>query len=209
LGDSQGEDNFDMNIAFFASHNGSNMQAIVDACKDGRLQAKPCVVISNNSNAEALQRAQNEGIPHYHMSSRTHPNADQLDNEILAVLHRHQAELIVLAGYMRQLGQKTLSHYQGRIINIHPALLPKYGGVGVYGMHLHEAVLAAGESETGVTVHLVDEEYDHGAIIAQCRLLVKEDDTAVTLAQRVLECEHRFLVETLAKIVTGELALPD
>ncbi len=197
-----------MNLAFFASHHGTNMQAVVDACKSGRLQGKPCVVISNNSNAEALIRAGHDRIPHYHLSNKTHPEPEQLDTEILMVLQRHATELIILAGYMRKLGPKTLSHYRGRVINIHPALLPKYGGPGMYGAHVHEAVLGAGEKETGVTIHLVDEEYDHGAILAQCRIPIAKNDTATTLAERVLEYEHQFLVETLGRIISKDLLIP-
>lgn len=194
-----------MKLAFFASHRGTNMQAMLDACKAGILAAQPCVVISNNSDSEALARAQREGIPHYHLSAKTHPEPGQLDAEILAALKRHHTELVVLAGYMRKLGPQTLTAFQGRIINIHPALLPKYGGPGMYGAHVHEAVLAAGESETGITIHLVDEEYDHGAILAQRRVPVVPGDTVEMLAERVLAQEHAFLVETLGRIISGEL----
>lgn len=197
-----------MNLAFLASHYGSNMQAVLDACKDGRFQARPCVVISNNGDAEALVRAKRENIPSYHLSSKTHSDPELLDAEILLSLQKHQTELVVLAGYMRKLGSKTLASYKNRILNIHPALLPRHGGEGMYGMRVHEAVLAAGEKETGVTIHLVDEEYDHGAILAQCRVPVLAGDTGPILAQRVLACEHQFLVETLGRIITGELELP-
>jgi phosphoribosylglycinamide formyltransferase-1 len=196
-----------MNLAFLASHQGSNMQAVVDACMERRLQACPCVVISNNSGAEALVRARQAGIPYYHRSSKTHPDPDQLDAEILKLLRHHRADLVILAGYMRKLGPKTLAAYHGHVINIHPALLPKYGGQGMYGKHVHEAVLAAGERETGVTIHLVDEEYDQGAIVAQTHVSILKTDTVETLAQRVLEVEHQFLVETLSRIASGELAL--
>jgi phosphoribosylglycinamide formyltransferase-1 len=162
-------------------------------------------VISNNGDAEALLRAGRDGIPHYHRSTKTHPNPDQLDAEILRVLRQHRAEWVILAGYLRKLGPKTLAAYRGRVINIHPALLPKYGGQGMYGAHVHEAVLAAGEKETGVTIHRVDEEYDHGAIVAQCRVPVLAGDTVETLSQRVLACEHRFLVETLERIIAGDV----
>jgi phosphoribosylglycinamide formyltransferase-1 len=166
------------------------------------------VVISNNSQAEALARARQEGVPAYHVSSKTHPAPGQLDAEILRLLSRHTVELVILAGYLRKLGPQTLQRYQNRIVNIHPALLPKFGGQGMYGLAVHEAVLAAGEKETGVTIHLVDAEYDHGAILAQCRVPVLAGDTVASLAQRVLECEHRFLIETLGRIIAGELALP-
>ncbi|MBX3012509.1 MAG: phosphoribosylglycinamide formyltransferase [Caldilineaceae bacterium] len=198
-----------MNLAFFASHRGSNMQAVIDACKAGDLpQAVPCVVMSNNSKAEALLRAAQEGIPHYHLSSKHYPQPEALDRAILQTLQRHATELVILAGYLRKLGPQTLTAYAGRVINIHPALLPRYGGQGMYGTHIHEAVLAAGEVETGITIHLVDEEYDHGAILAQRRIPVLADDTVTTLAKRVLDHEHTFLVETIAAILGGEIKLP-
>lgn len=196
-----------VNLGFLASGNGSNMQAVIDTCKSGRLAAKPCVVISNNSGSGALARARQEGIPRYHLSGRTHPDPAQLDAAILDALLRHEVELVILAGYMKKLGPRTLEHYEGRIINIHPALLPRFGGQGMYGARVHEAVLSAGEQETGVTIHLVDAEYDTGPIVAQCRVPVLADDTAESLAQRLLKQEHRFLVETIAKIVSGEIAL--
>lgn len=196
-----------MNLAFLASHRGSNMQAVVDACKEGHLQASICVVISNNSSSEALARAKREGIPAYHRSSQTHPDPEQLDTEILGLLRQHHADWIVLAGYMRKLGPGTLAEYKGRVLNIHPALLPKYGGQGMYGRAVHEAVLAAREQETGVTIHLVDADYDQGPIVAQTRVPVLCTDTVETLAVRILETEHRFLVETLASIARGELLL--
>jgi phosphoribosylglycinamide formyltransferase 1 len=183
------------------------MQAVIDACQAGRIKATPSVVISNNRDAEALARAERAGIPRYHLSGKTHPDPDRLDAEILATLERHNVDLVLLAGYMRKLGARTLARYRGRVINIHPALLPKYGGHGMYGERVHEAVLAARERETGVTIHVVDEEYDHGAIVAQCRVPVLPDDTVASLAARVLECEHEFLVETLAKIADGTLTL--
>ena len=197
-----------MNLGFFASGRGTNMQAVIDACNSGLLAAKPCVVISNNSTSEALARARQAGIPAYHFSSKTHPDPAQLDQVILAGLQQHRVDLVVLAGYMKRLGEKTLSAYQGRVINIHPALLPKYGGEGMYGAHVHAAVIAAGDQETGVTIHLVDREYDHGDILAQTRLPVLKGDTAVTLAERVLVREHTFLVETLKQIISGEIVLP-
>lgn len=196
-----------MNLGFLVSGRGSNMQAVIDACKSGRLAARPRVVISNNSGSGALARADREGIPRYHLSGRTHPDPPQLDAAILDALLRHEVELVILAGYMKKLGSRTLGHYAGRIINIHPALLPKFGGLGMYGARVHQAVLAAGEKETGVTIHLVDPEYDTGPIVAQCRVPVWADDTVESLAQRVLEQEHRILVETISKVASGEITL--
>ena len=197
-----------MNLGFLASHRGSNMQALVDAAKDGRLHATPCVVISNNSDAEALARARREGLAAHHLSGKTHPDPERLDEAIRDTLASHDIELVILAGYLKKLGAKTLARYRNRVINVHPALLPRYGGAGMYGDRVHEAVLAAGDQETGVTVHVVDEEYDHGPILAQCRVPVLERDTIASLSQRVLEREHRFLVDVVEQIATGALALP-
>jgi len=194
-----------MNLAFLASHNGSNMQAVIDACKSGILLAHPCLVISNNSDSQALARARREAIPALHLSAKIHPDPDQLDLAMLQAFTEHHTDLIILAGYMKKLGSRTLAAYQGRILNIHPALLPKYGGQGMYGRFVHEAVLKAGEKETGVTIHLVDEHYDHGKILAQARVQVEENDTVETLSARVLDREHSFLVETLRRIISGEI----
>jgi phosphoribosylglycinamide formyltransferase 1 len=196
-----------LRLGFFASGRGSNMQTVIDACKEGSLDAAACLVISNNSQAEALTRARQEQVPAYHLSSKTHPGPDELDAVILSTLQEHGIELVVLAGYMKRLGEKTLAAYEGRVINIHPALLPKFGGPGMYGTHVHEAVLAAGERETGVTIHLVDREYDHGRILAQCRVPVLAEDTVQSLAARVLEQEHVFLVQTLKQIVDGTITV--
>ena len=196
-----------LHLGFLASHGGSNMQAIIDACKDGRLDAKPCVVISNNSDSMALQRARNEGIPWYHISGVTHPGSAE-DEEILGVLQRHGVDTVILAGYMKRLGAVTLNAYRGRILNIHPALLPKFGGKGMFGKRVHEAVLAAGEKVTGVTIHLIDEHYDTGPIINQCQVPVHENETVDSLSERVLEHEHRLYVETLQKISDGRIRLP-
>jgi phosphoribosylglycinamide formyltransferase-1 len=198
-----------IHLAFFASHQGSNMQAVIDACKSGRLKARPCVVISNNGDSEALTRAKREGIPAYHLSSKTHPDPEQLDQTIMRTLVDHGTDLVLLAGYMKKLEPLTLDAFQGRILNIHPALLPKYGGQGMYGRNVHEAVLQAGETETGVTIHLVDGTYDHGAIVAQCRVPVEQNDTVETLSERVLKREHEFLVETLKRIMEGKIPLAE
>ena len=197
-----------MNLGFLASHNGSNMQAIVDACRTGALAATPAVVICNNSASGAIARAEAEAIPCHHLSGKTHPSPDDLDAAIVDALERHDVEIVILAGYMKKLGPKTLERFDGGILNIHPALLPKFGGKGMYGRCVHEAVLAAGERESGVSIHLVDKNYDTGPVIAQARVPVKPDDTVDSLAERVLAREHTFFVETLARIASGELELP-
>jgi phosphoribosylglycinamide formyltransferase-1 len=197
-----------MNLGFLASGRGSNMQAIIDACRAGELHARPSVVISNNSKSGALERAKREGIPYYHLSGKIHASPAELDDAIVNALMRHDVHLVLLAGYMKKLDTETLNCFRNRILNIHPALLPKYGGEGMYGSRVHKAVLAAGEKETGVSIHVVDEDYDSGPLIAQTRMPVSEDDTVETLSSRVLAREHSFLVETLQKIVSGALTLP-
>ena len=183
------------------------MQAILDACREGRLDAEPCVVISNNSDATVLDRAMAARVPAFHLSAHIHPDPARLDEAILATLEKHRVNLIVLAGYMKKLGPKTLARYRGRVLNMHPALLPKFGGQGMYGHHVHDAVLAAGEKESGATVHIADAEYDEGRILAQKKVPVMPDDTSESLAARVLEVEHQLYAETLQRIANGEIKL--
>ena len=194
-------------LGVLASHGGTNLQAIIEACRDGSLRAEIRVVISNNSRAFALERARRAGIPTAHLSSATHPDADDLDHAIADTLRRHGVQLVVLAGYMKLLGSRALSAYRNRTLNIHPALLPKFGGRGMYGERVHAAVLAAGERESGATVHLVDERYDQGPIVAQATAPAFPEDTHETLAARVLEIEHTLYPQTIQRIASGEIDL--
>lgn len=196
-----------LHIAILASHTGTNMQAIIDACRRGDLNGEVCAVISNNSNSQALEKARIAGVPVYHLSNKTHLEEDELDEAIYKVLTESGADIVALAGYMKKLGPKVLKQYKGRILNIHPSLLPKYGGKGMYGTHVHRAVIDAGEKTTGVTIHLVEEEYDTGKIIRQCEIEVLEGDTIDTLSIRVLEKENSFYVETLKLISEGVIKL--
>ncbi|MCL1863880.1 MAG: phosphoribosylglycinamide formyltransferase [Defluviitaleaceae bacterium] len=187
------------NIAVFASHGGSDLQAIIDGCKAGKINARVCVVISNNSGSRALQRARDENIPSLHISEKTHPNG--LDEAIFKILVQYQTDVVFLAGYMKKVPLNVLSAYRNRIFNIHPALLPKHGGKGMFGINVHKAVLEAGDNETGITIHRVTQDYDAGDILEQRKVEVREGDTPETLAARVLEQEHIFIVEFLAKIL--------
>lgn len=198
-----------LRIAIFASHNGSTMQAILDACFENRIDAIPCVVISNNRNSVALQRSKAAGVPSFLINSQTHPDEDERDAYILEVLRNHQTDFVILAGYMKKIGPRTLGGFEGKILNTHPALLPKFGGQGMYGMHVHEAVLAAGERESGATVHVIDEEYDHGPIIAQKVVSVHPSDTPETLRDRVAEAERALYVETIGRIADRSLVIPE
>lgn len=196
-----------MNIAVFASHSGSDLQAIIDGCKNDKINATVAVVISNNGDSMALQRANNEKIPNFHMSAKKYGNEEILVTEIMTVLDKYSIDMIFLAGYMRMLHVSILEKYNNRIFNIHPALLPKFGGKGMYGINVHTAVIEAKEKETGVTIHRVNAEYDSGEIVAQTKVAVAEGDTPETLAARVLEREHEFLVEVISDIVNGKIIL--
>jgi phosphoribosylglycinamide formyltransferase-1 len=198
-----------MKIGILASHFGSTLQALIDAARDGRLCADIQVVISNNRGSEALKRAERAGIRAVHLSGKTHPKPDELDQALVVVLREAEVELVVLAGYMKKLGLGVIRAFPRRIVNTHPALLPKYGGQGMYGMSVHEAVVRAGESESGVTIHLVDEQYDSGPTVAQRRVAVLSNDDATTLAARVQQAEKELLVETLDGIGQGRVTLPD
>lgn len=145
-----------MNIAVFASHGGSDLQAIIDGCKNELINAKVTVVISNNSDSLALQRAKDANIPACHLSLKKYGDEEKLAKETLNVLSEYDVDMIFLAGYMKMLHTSIIEKYKNRIFNIHPALLPKYGGKGMYGMNVHNAVIAGNESETGVTIHRVD-----------------------------------------------------
>jgi len=191
-------------IAVLASHEGTTLQAIIDAFP-GSIVA----VICNNADAGALARARAAGIPPYYLSSRTHPDPDALDAAIEATLVASGIEVVVLAGYMRKIGPRTLRTFRGRLLNTHPALLPKFGGRGMYGMHVHRAVLASGDAVTGASVHWVDAEYDTGAVIDRREVPVAAgDNTPETLAARVQVVERALLVDVLARLARGEIRPP-
>lgn len=184
------------------------MRAIVQAHRDGRLpQVTPAVAISNNSQSLAVAFARESGIPAYHLSDRTHPDPDALDAAIAATLVRHEVTLVILSGYMRKIGPRTLSAFDGRILNIHPALLPKFGGRGMYGDRVHAAVLAAKAPVSGATVHLVDAEYDHGRALAQRQVPVLPDDTVESLGARVRATEGLLYLDVLRGIADGSITL--
>jgi phosphoribosylglycinamide formyltransferase 1 len=197
-----------VNIAVLASHEGTTLQAVLDACAAGTIAARVALVISNNADSGALRRARAAGVQTLHLSARTHPGPRELDRAIRAGLEGHGIDLVVLAGYMKRLGPETLERFAGRILNTHPALLPKFGGRGMYGAHVHRAVLAAGERSSGASIHLVDEAYDTGPVLAQVTVPVERPDTVDTLAARVQQAERRLLVKVLGEFASGKRELP-
>lgn len=197
-----------MRLGFLASHSGSGMRAILTAIAEGRLDARGQVAISNNAEAPALASARAAGLATHHISARTNGSVEAADQAIATALEAAGVELVVLSGYMRKIGPALLGRFRNRILNIHPSLLPKHGGEGMYGARVHAAVVAGGETESGATIHLVDEIYDHGLILAQAKVSVLPTDTAEDIEAKVRGLEPGLYVETLRRIIAGEIALP-
>lgn len=207
-----------MKIAVLVSGGGTNLQALIDYEKSNPdCPYKIALVVSNTKNAYALERAKNAGIPAEIRSPFSVLGADKaktadrdtkriaISDAILDLCKEYQIDAIVLAGYLSVLGGKIIDEYSGRIINLHPALLPKFGGVGMWGHNVHEAVLAAGEKESGCTVHLVDSGCDTGKILVQKKVPVLPGDTPDTLYARIAPEEHEAMVEgvcVLARIIS-------
>lgn len=189
-----------LNIAVFASGRGSNFRALFDFLQKESIEARICLLISNNSDAGAMEFARSVGIRTLHLSQKKFSSEAEFTTAMLGALCESNIDLIVLAGYMKKIDPEIVAAYRGRIINIHPALLPEFGGTGMYGRHVHEAVLRAGKKFSGVTVHYVDEEFDHGNIILQERIPVLENDTPESLAERVLKVEHKILPMAVKQI---------
>lgn len=192
-------------LGFLASNNGSGLRAIVAAIAAGELAAQARLVVSNKRAAPALDFARAHGISWLFLPTAT--DAVRADRKLALALAAADVDLVVLSGYLRRLGPHVLNRYEGRILNIHPALLPKHGGQGLYGNRVHAAVLAAGETVSGASVHLVDSEYDHGAVIARVEVPVLAGDTPESLERRVTACEPGLFVETLQKIERGSIRL--
>lgn len=195
-----------MRLAFLASGGGSSARAIVAAARTGELAAEPRLMVSNNRSAPALAWAAEAGLATLCIPTRASPEA--ADTALRGALAEAGTDLVVLSGYLRRLGPETLEAYAGRILNIHPGPLPEFGGAGMYGRRVHEAVIAAGAAASGITLHVVDEEYDHGPVVAAMTVPVEPGDTAETLEARVRGLEPDFFVQTLKRVASGELRLP-
>jgi len=188
---------------------GSNMKAIIDYGKEGRISGEVVVVVSTTENAPALERARNAGVPAVCVHAKQFCCDVSLGTRLVEVFREYEADLICLAGFMRKLSPQFIESYRGRIMNIHPALIPAFCGKGMYGHHVHEAVRESGVKFTGVTVHFVDEEYDHGPIIAQRVVPVLDDDTPDDIAARVLAEEHKLYSEVIQLFAEGRLVIED
>jgi len=186
-----------LRLAICASGRGTNFETILDAIRSGRLDAHVEMVISNNLNAGVMDIARRNGIPTLHVDERHYSCVEEFAHRWLIELSQRSVNFIALAGYMKKVPLGVVHAYRNRILNIHPALLPSFGGPGMYGRHVHEAVLARGCKISGATVHIVDEEYDNGPIVMQRCVEVLDDDTPETLAARVLKVEHKIYPEAL------------
>lgn len=190
-----------------AKGRGSNLMAILNAIADGTLHGQVAVVIGSLKGAPALEAATLAGVETVVVGTVNRTD-DEYGEVLLRAIAKRDVDLIVLAGYMRRLPDMVTTNYAGRIINIHPSLLPAFGGHGMYGRKVHEAVRDAGVSETGCTVHVVDNEYDHGLVVAQRRVDVLSEDSVDDIAERVLGAEHSLLVDVIGDICSGRRPLP-
>ena len=186
-----------LKLLVLASGGGTNLQAIIDSIEQGKLNAEIKAVVSNNSKAFCLERARTHSIQAIHLSHKMFATTEEFDQKFLSILKENEVDMIILAGYMKMLSPTVVRAYKNRILNIHPALLPSFGGEGMYGIHVHEAVINSGAKITGVSVHLVDEVYDHGIIVLQQSVPVLDNDTPESLQQRVLEIEHKLYPQTI------------
>ncbi len=193
-------------IGVLASGSGTNLQAIIDSCERGEIDGDVVVVISNVPEAYALERARKHGIdafafPNKGLTREAH------EADIVSCLEQHQADLVVLAGYLRMLTPLLINKYVGRLMNTHPALLPSFGGKGMHGLNVHQAVLDYGCKVSGCTIHFVTPDVDGGPIIAQKSVPVLEADTAETLQERILKEEHRLLPRAIQLFAQGKLKM--
>lgn len=193
-------------ICVFASGRGSNLQAIIDAIEKGKLNCEIAFVLSNNSDSGALEIARKKNIPAFHLSEKKF-HKENFELSLLDLIEQFQPDLIVLAGYMKLVPVSIIEKFSNRIINIHPALLPKFGGKGMYGMNVHEAVFASSEKVSGVTVHLVNEKYDEGKILYQEQIDISDCNSAEEISTKVLKLEHRVYPEVIQNIIKGKISL--
>jgi phosphoribosylglycinamide formyltransferase-1 len=197
-------DSSPLRLAVFISGGGSNLQALIEACHAPDFPARITLVFSNKAEAYGLERAKAAGIPTEVLSHKDFASREDYDRAILKILARYEVDLICLAGFMRIITPVLIRPWEGKIINTHPALLPRHGGEGMFGHHVHEAVLESGDAESGPSIHFVTAEVDRGPVILQARVPVLPGDTADTLAARVLAEEHKAYPEAVKLIAEGK-----
>ncbi len=193
-------------IGVLASGGGTNLQAIIDSCERGEIDGDVVVAISNVPEAYALERARNHGIPAFAFPHKD-MTREEHEADVMACLEQHSVDLVVLAGYLRMLTPVLVSKYNGKMMNTHPALLPSFGGPGMHGLKVHQAVLDRGCKVSGCTVHFVTLDVDGGPIIAQKSVQVQESDTAETLQERILKEEHKQLTRSIQLFAQGKLKI--
>ena len=191
------------NIVVFASGSGSNFQSIIDSVHAGKLNTRITGLISNKHGIKSLERASDNQIPGRVISEADYDSYEEYSKELLDQLQSWNTDLIILAGFLRKIPSLVIQAFEHRILNIHPSLLPKYGGKGFYGLNVHGAVLEAGDLFSGCTVHVVSEEYDKGPILEQAKVQVYKSDTPQTLAKRVLEQEHILYPKVISNYLTS------
>lgn len=185
-----------MKISFLASHGGSSARLIIEHIRNGQLPGYGIgILITNNRDSAIYDWCLQHEIKTFHISAKTHPETE--DQAIRDCLVEAGTELIVLSGYMKKIGPKTLKQFNGKILNIHPSLLPRHGGQGMYGDHVHAAVLASGDKESGASIQIINESYDEGPVILQKKVAVLENDTVETLGQRVRAIEGELYLQAL------------
>lgn len=185
------------NLVVFASGSGSNFQSIIDAIKDGSLNAIITGFITNKAEAYSLERAKKYDIPNVVINPNNFDSEREYVSTLVSQLQDWNADLLILAGYLKKIPSEVINKYDQRILNIHPSLLPKFGGKGFYGIKVHEAVIASGDTESGCTVHIVTEEYDKGPILGQSKVSVSPSDTVEDLSKKVLIEEHKLFPDTI------------
>ncbi|MFA6789486.1 MAG: phosphoribosylglycinamide formyltransferase [Arcobacteraceae bacterium] len=183
-------------IGILSSHNGSGFDTIVSACENQSLDAQVVVVISNNTHALVLQKAQQKNIPNFVVNGTSYPH-ENVDEKITALLQEYHCDVVFLSGYMKKIGNALLEAFPNAIINSHPALLPKFGGAGMYGSYVHEAVIKAKEKKSGCTIHFVNEHYDEGEYILQKSINLEENETIESLENKIKHLESVTIIEAL------------
>ena len=194
-----------LSLAILLSGNGTNFQAIVDSIENGRLKAAIKIVISNNKDAFGLKRAKKHNIKNLCLDHKDFEDRKSYDQKLKEVIKQESVDFIILAGFMRILGSDFVKNFPNKIINIHPSLLPKFGGKGFYGHHVHKSVLESNEEESGITIHLVNEKYDEGKILFQKSTPIFDNDDVASLSSRIHNLEYKYYPQIIEKYLLNQL----